>query len=144
MKRYSDEPKAEEECEKAIAQALKIDEYNMDALQILANLRVNRARDQEATLALKRCVKVMLKDQTSLQNLPTIEFRMVTCRLLVELLQFKDAIKVLDTVVSENDEMPEAWYLLAFSYFNLKKYQNAHECCKNVKTMMIKLKMTAD
>ena len=128
MKRYSDEPKAEEECEKAIAQALKIDEYNMDALQILANLRVNRARDQEATLALKRCVKVMLKDQASLQNLPTIEFRMVTCRLLV----------------SENDEMPEAWYLLAFSYFNLKKYQNAHECCKNVKTMMIKLKMTAD
>ena len=140
----SDEPKAEEECEKAIAQALKIDEYNMDALQILANLRVNRARDQEATLALKRCVKVMLKDQESLQNLPTIEFRMVTCRLLVELLQFKDAIKVLDTVVSENDEIPEAWYLLAFSYFNLKKYQNAHECCKNVKTMMIKLKLTAD
>jgi hypothetical protein len=42
--------------------------------------------------------------------------------------------------VQENDETPEAWYLLAFSYFNLKKYQNAHECCKNVKTMMLKLK----
>ncbi len=69
---------------------------------------------------------------------------MVTCRLLVELQVFKDAVKVLDTVVSENDENPEAWYLLAFSYFNLKKYQNAHECCKNVKTMVIKLKITAD
>jgi predicted Zn-dependent protease len=69
---------------------------------------------------------------------------MVTCRLLVELQQFKDAIKVLDTIVSENDEMPEAWYLLAFSYFNLKKFQNAHECCKNVKTMIIKLKMTPE
>jgi hypothetical protein len=26
----------------------------------------------------------------------------------------------------------------------LKKYQNAEECCKNVKTMMIKLKVTDD
>ena len=50
----------------------------------------------------------------------------------------------MDTIVSENDENPEAWYLLAFSYFNLKKYQNAHECCKNVKTMVIKLKMAHD
>lgn len=69
---------------------------------------------------------------------------MTTCRLLVELQSFKDSVKVLDTVVSENDEQPEAWYLLAFSYFNLKKYQNAQECCKNVKTMMIKLKMVND
>ena len=62
---------------------------------------------------------MLQEDQPSL---PSIEFRMVTSRLLVELQQFKDAVKVLDTIVSENDEMPEAWYLLAFSYFNLKKY----------------------
>lgn len=69
---------------------------------------------------------------------------MVTCRLLVELECFKDAIKILDTIVLDNDEMPEAWYLLAFSYFNLKKYLNAKECCKNVRTQMIKLKMDKD
>lgn len=76
--------------------------------------------------------------------MPPIDFRMTTCRLLVELQVFKDAVKILDTIVSENDENPEAWYLLAFSYFNLKKYQNAKECCKNVKTMVIKLKMAHD
>ena len=32
-------------------------------------------------------------------NLPSIEFRMITSRLLVELESFKDSIKVLDTVV---------------------------------------------
>ena len=83
----------------------------------------------------------MLADPT---NFPPIEFRMTSARLLVELLVFKEAVKILDTIVSENDENPEAWYLLAFSYFNLKKYQNAHECCKNVKTMVIKLKMAHD
>lgn len=78
------------------------------------------------------------------QNLPTIDFRMVTSRLLVELCEFKNAVKVLDTIIQENDENPEAWYLLSFSYFNLKKYLNANECCKNVLIMIKKLKMTAE
>jgi predicted Zn-dependent protease len=95
----------------------------LDALQTLANLRVIRAKDEEARSLLKRMVKLMLKNKE--EELPTIEFRMVSCRLLVELQEFKDAVRVLDTVVQENDEMPEAWYLLAFAYFNLKKYQNA-------------------
>lgn len=101
-------------------------------------MRVIRARDDEARENLKKVVKIMLKDLTTL---PTIEFRMITCRLLVELMEFKESIRVLDTIVQENDEQPEAWYLLAFSYFHLKKYQNAKECCKNVKTMMTKLKL---
>ena len=44
----SDEPKAESECEKCLKDALKIDPDNIDALQSLANLRVIRARDDEA------------------------------------------------------------------------------------------------
>lgn len=31
--------------------------------------------------------------------MPSVDFRMVTCRLLVELLLFKQAIRVLDTVI---------------------------------------------
>lgn len=66
---------------------------------------------------------------------------MVTSRLLVELQMFKPAVRVLDSIIQENDENPEAWYLLAFNHFHLKKYKNAKECLKNVKTTMIKLKM---
>ena len=61
---------------------MKIDPDNIDALQTLANLRVIRAKDDEARLLLKRAVKLMLDNK---ENLPSIEFRMVTCRLLVEL-----------------------------------------------------------
>jgi cytochrome c-type biogenesis protein CcmH/NrfG len=78
----SDEPKAEQECEKSLATALKIDSENLDALQTLANLRLIRAKDDEARTLLKRMVKLMLDNR---DNLPAIEFRMVTCRLLVEL-----------------------------------------------------------
>ncbi len=74
-------------------------------------------------------------------EMPSVEFRMTSSRLLVELQMFKQAVKVLDSVIQENDENAEAWYLLAFSHFNLKKYKNAKECLKNVKTTMVKLKI---
>jgi hypothetical protein len=48
----------------------------------MANLRVIRAKDDEARLLLKRAVKLMLDNR---ENLPSIDFRMITCRLLVEL-----------------------------------------------------------
>jgi hypothetical protein len=65
-----------------LATALKIDSDNIDALQTLANLRLIRAKDEEARNLVKRVVKLMLENK---ENLPSIDFRMVTCRLLVEL-----------------------------------------------------------
>lgn len=61
--------------------------------------------------------------------------------MLVELEQFKKAVLVCDTIINESDKEAEAWYLLAFSHFNLKKLQNAKECCKNVKEIMLKYKI---
>eukprot|EP00347_Sterkiella_histriomuscorum_P001421 403372102 len=127
-----DEPDAESECERCLREALKVDPTNLDALQQLANLRLIRARDQEAIELLNKCTKTMLEPD---------KFRMTTSRMSVELQQFKNAIRVLDTIIQEDDENPEAWYLLAFSHFSLKKYKNAKECLKNVKTTMTKLKM---
>lgn len=61
--------------------------------------------------------------------MPTIDFRMQTSRFLTELEQFKTAVKVLETIVAEDDSYVEAWYLLAFSFFKLKKWNNAKNCC---------------
>jgi hypothetical protein len=32
--------------------------------------------------------------------------------------KYKPAVKILETIVAEDDEQIEAWYLLAFSFFN--------------------------
>ena len=66
---------------------------------------------------------------------------MQTSRLLLGLEEFKKSIKILDTVIQEEDEGVEAWYLLAFCLCKLKKYQNAQECMKNVKMLVDKLKI---
>lgn len=72
--------------------------------------------------------------------LPSIAFRKQTARLLQVLEKHKFVIKVMDTVIGDDDEDAEGWYLLAFSHFNLKKYKNAKECIKNVQTVMEKTK----
>lgn len=59
------------------------------------------------------------------EHLPAIDFRMQTSRLLVELKKFKPAVQLLENIVSEDDEIIEAWYLLAYSFFNRKKWSNA-------------------
>lgn len=66
---------------------------------------------------------------------------MQTCRFLTELMQFKLAIKMLETIVQEDDSQVEAWYLLAFSNFSLKKFRAAKNCCKNVQTQALKFKV---
>ena len=72
---------------------------------------------------------------------PTIEFRMQTCRFLTELAMWKESVQIAESVIGDDDENVEAWYLLAFALFRLKKYATAEECCTNVKNLIIKLKI---
>ena len=37
--------------------------------------------------------------------------------------------------------MVEAWYLLAYSLFKLKKWVSAGDCCKSVKNLILKFKI---
>ena len=66
---------------------------------------------------------------------------MQTVRFLTELQLFKKSVKVLETIVAENDEIIESWYLLAFAIVKLKKYQTCTECCKNVRDLAEKHKV---
>ena len=58
-------------------------------------------------------------------QMPSIEFRMQTARLLVELAEFKKSVKILDMIIKEEDERVETWYLLGFALFKLNLFANA-------------------
>ena len=153
-----DEPDAEQTCEQHLRTALEVNPENLDALQTLAQIRLLRQRDNDAKQALQKVVertlqilKVNAEDQTvgaiatnkksSTQETPSLDFRMQTCRFLIELAQWKNAVKILESVTSEDDERIEAWYLLAFALFRLNKYATAEECCANVRNLIIKFKV---
>jgi hypothetical protein len=67
---------------------------------------------------------------------------MQTSRFLVELLEFKKAVKVLDSIIQEDDSIVESWYLHAYSFCKLNKTQNALECIKNIHALVDKQKIT--
>lgn len=90
----------------------------------------------EATMVQNIESKPTSQDSTeqSLGMMPTIDFRMQTARLLVQLARFKQAITILEITIKEDDESIEAWYLLAFSLFKRQKWTSAKECCLNIHT----------
>jgi len=58
---FCDAPDAEETCEKLLQNGLTIDPTNVDCLQNLANIRIMRAKDQEAFALLKQVCEFMLQ-----------------------------------------------------------------------------------
>lgn len=74
-------------------------------------------------------------------SMPTLEFRMQTARLLVQIQKYKPAVTVLEMITQEDDEQIEAWYLMAFSFYKRDRYKNAQQCCMNIQKVAKKLKI---
>lgn len=53
----------------------------------------------------------------------------------------KQALKILEGIISEDDEVVEAWYLLAFVLHRMAKFSTCLECANNVVTLAQKLKI---
>ena len=136
-----DEQDAEKFCELALKEALSTDGQNIDALQSLGNLRMIRNKDAEAKKYLNEVYNIIMKtkkEENASKQLPSIDFRMQTTRLLVELQEFKKSVKILDTIIKEEDEHVETWYLLGFCFCKLNLFQNGQECIKNVQSLIQK------
>ena len=72
---------------------------------------------------------------------PSVDFRMQTARFLNELGMYKESKQILEGVIGDDSEQVEAWYLLAFAFFRLKKYATAEECCVSVRNLIISQKI---
>eukprot|EP00826_Nyctotherus_ovalis_P003478 TRINITY_DN1070_c0_g1_i4.p5 TRINITY_DN1070_c0_g1~~TRINITY_DN1070_c0_g1_i4.p5 ORF type:complete len:196 (-),score=69.66 TRINITY_DN1070_c0_g1_i4:1725-2312(-) len=135
--RTSDEANAETTCETCLQNALSIDPDNADALQCLANLRILRERDVEASELLDKVLAQVLSESME-RNLTRIgedkvfnaDFCKQTGRLLMELSRYSDSASVLEKVVNSSEENVEAWYLLAYAYYSNGKYNAASDCVK--------------
>ena len=128
-----DDQKAELTWEDCLKSALHLDAFNIDALQGLANLRVMRAKDDEAIELLSKVVAILKQKEEAndYTSMPNFQFKMQTARLLIELGCFKKAIRPLDICIKEDDSNGEAWYLLGYCQYNQGMLQNALECTNN-------------
>ena len=119
------DPAAEPQCEKLISEALLVAPECAEPLQTLASIRISQGRVAEAKEALRASMAVWTKgpeeedqdddddddDSLLLSRVPDFATRISLSRLLMEVDMTSDALRVLETLVAEDDGSVEAWYL---------------------------------
>ena len=120
------DPAAETQCEKLISEALLVAPGCAEPLQTLASIRISQGRMAEAKEALRDSIAVWTKepeeeekeedeeddDDTSISaRTPDFATRISLSRLLMEVDMSSEALRVLETLIAEDDGSVEAWYL---------------------------------
>lgn len=108
---------AEQQCQKYVTNALLADERSSEALQTLASMRLSQVRLDDAKATLENSMSIW-KDQVSgSPNFPTYASRLSLVRLLLECEMTDDAMKVLQQLELEDDEVVDLWYLYGWTYY---------------------------
>lgn len=128
---------AGDECAALLARAAVVSPASPEPLQILASLRVEQGRPDEALESLRQSVASWLPaarevaaiargetaapasaDATT-TPLPPFEVRFEAAKLFLELdATVDDAVSICDSLLAERDGAVDAWYLLALSLFS--------------------------
>ena len=100
-------------------------------LQALASLRVEQGRPEEALTLLRQSMALWWHDEDSPSaaaddpdRQPSYEFRFESAKLLLELDETVNmAIEVLESLLEENDSVPDVYQLLAMCLFGGGEHQ---------------------
>ncbi|EDO43571.1 predicted protein [Nematostella vectensis] len=109
---------AEIKCSEYCQKAIEADPTNPEAYQVMANCLLSRQKIEEGKKVLSKGLDLWLGKDDDLQEVPMPHFeaRITTAKLLLELEDFEKAAQVLQTLLEENDEELEVWYLLGLMY----------------------------
>lgn len=105
------EEDAEQRCEKLVTEAMLIAPESPETWQTVANVRISQERLDEAREALKRGLGLWQDLAPEHPLVPEFPTRIALTRLLLEVELEEDALKVLQRLVTDDDQSVEAWYL---------------------------------
>lgn len=134
-----DEDEAESRCENYFMEAMKYDIGLPEPIQALANLRLTQQRKDEAVPLLEETYR-RLNENCNENSMPTLEFRIFTGKLLIEVEKYEEASDVLEGVMQEDDENAELWFLVGTCYRAMDDVNNALEFFEKCGEMLKKLK----
>ncbi|KAI7086125.1 hypothetical protein KC356_g5303 [Hortaea werneckii] len=106
------EDDAEARCEALVTQAMTVeDETSPEVLQTLASVRLSQERKEDAQSALTRSLATWRHLNPEDPAIPDFANRIALSRLLMEAEMEKEAMFVLQRLVTDDDQSVEAWYL---------------------------------
>ncbi|KAJ0405842.1 hypothetical protein ATCC90586_001705 [Pythium insidiosum] len=134
-----DEDDAEARCENYFQSALQFDIGTPEPTQALANLRLTQQRRDEAVPLLEETYR-RLAENCDENSTPSLEFRIFTGKLLIEVEKYEEACDVLEGVMQEDDENAELWFLVGTCYRAMDDLSLSLEFFQKCEEMLQKLK----
>mmetsp|Transcript_10684 Transcript_10684/g.26173 ORF Transcript_10684/g.26173 Transcript_10684/m.26173 type:complete len:320 (-) Transcript_10684:188-1147(-) len=136
-----DEDGAERECENALKCALDACEENAEAQYGAANLRLIQGRKQEAFPHLKKCIDIIHADSDT-KNRKDVDYpydlRLNVSQMAIEMEQYESALEILETLLEEDDTIPNVWYSAALSAHGMADFEMAAKYLKNTEERLKK------
>ena len=105
------EEDAEQRCEALVTEAMMIAPSSPETWQTVANVRISQLKWDEARAALKQSLELWQDLPPEHPAVPEFPTRISLARLLLEVEMEAEALKVLQRLVSDDDQSVEAWYL---------------------------------
>ncbi|KAK7009586.1 TPR repeat-containing protein [Biomphalaria glabrata] len=147
---------AENKCKEFTDKALEADPDNAEALQIKASYHLSKDEIEEAKELIKKSVSLWLPklEAADTGNVADEEFDPVdTCplaynarvqcgKILIEVEDYELATDVLETLLDEDDEVPDVWYLIGWANYlqGQEFYSNARHYLLKGKEVYVKVK----
>ena len=83
-------------------------------MQVLASLRLSQERKSDAIECLLSVTKIL--QETPEDRQPSIDFRLQTAKLMLEVGMAEHAIRILKGVKKDKDSIAELWFLTCLAY----------------------------
>lgn len=113
------EEDAESKCEAVVTEALLVSPNSPEPLQTLASIRISQTRIEDAKAALRRSIELWKDLPPEDAKVPDFPTRISLARLLLEAEMEENALKVLERLISDDDQSVEAWYLGGWALYLL-------------------------
>jgi len=147
---------AEEKCKEYVDKAVAADMENPEALQLKANFLLSKNKKEEAKEFIKKSVAFWLPklqaadtqevaeeefDPVELCQIPYTS-RVQCAKMLIEVEEYEMATDVLETLLDEDDQVPDVWYLIGWANYlqGQDYYGNARHYLQKAKEVYVKVK----
>ncbi|KAI8622113.1 hypothetical protein BC830DRAFT_1053888, partial [Chytriomyces sp. MP71] len=112
-----DDPLAEQNCTAFTARAQQLDPASPEVHQTRASVLLSRCLPAEAAHAIADSLALWSLEKHN--TWPAYPTRLASAKILMEVGSNEEAAAVLETVLKENDEDLEVWYLFSWCYYRM-------------------------
>lgn len=128
-----DEPEAETESRRCIDLSIESDPSNPESLQARANYALVTGNIEEAKSSISQSLALwlpqhlkFLEDNEGTETHLSYTFRLSTAKILLDLEDYDNSTKVLESLTEEDDEVVSTWYLLGWSNYLRSKEEEGY------------------